>query len=85
MVTHMKTTVEVSGALLSRAKAVASRERTTLRALIEEGLRRLLDSRRVREPFRLRKASFGGRGLQPHLSDGDWERIRDLSYSGRGG
>ena len=85
MVAHMKTTVEVSSALLSRAKAVASREHTTLRALIEEGLRRLLDSRRARGPFRLRKASFGGRGLQSHLGDGDWERIRDLSYSGRGG
>jgi hypothetical protein len=39
MVTHMKTTVEIPDALAKAAREAASREGTTMRALIEEGLR----------------------------------------------
>lgn len=85
MVTHMKTTVEISDALADEAKAVARREKTTLRALIETGLRQLLRDRRRTARFRLRDASFGGRGLRPELRDGDWQRIREAAYEGRGG
>ena len=85
MVTHMKTTVEISDGLADEAKAVARRERTTLRALIEAGLREVLRDRRRRESFQLRDASFGGRGLRPELRDGDWQRIREAAYEGRGG
>lgn len=84
MVTHMKTTVEISDVLLEEAKSVASREHTTLRALMEEGLREALNKRKPRGAFRLRKASYRGKGLQPGLSEGSWERVRDLIYEGRG-
>jgi len=81
----MKTTVEISDALFEEAKAVASRERTTVRALIEDGLRRVLGERRTgRQAFVLRQASFKGRGLQPHVAEGGWERLRELTYEGRG-
>ena len=85
MVTHMKTTVEISDSLAEEAKAVAAREKTTLRALIEAGLRQVLSDRRRRVRFRLRDASFGGRGLQPEFREGDWRRIREAAYEGRGG
>lgn len=86
MVAHMKTTVEIADPLLLEAKAVAAREGTTLRELIEAGLRKAIDERRGGEAdFRLRRASFKGRGLQPHVRDGDWERLRELAYEGRGG
>lgn len=84
MGTHMKTTVEIPDSLLSEAKAAAVRERTTLKALLEEGLRWVLAQRRRRKPFRLRKVGFRGRGLQPGIREGDWEQIRDLIYQGRG-
>jgi hypothetical protein len=84
MVTHMKTTVELSDALLEEAKSVATRERTTLRAIVEEGLREVLKKRKRRGAFRLRKASFRGKGLQPGLTEGSWETVRDLIYEGRG-
>lgn len=80
----MKTTVEISDALLSAAKSTAADEGTTVRALIEEALRRLLDERRSRRKFRLRKASFKGKGLQPGMIEGDWDQVRDLIYEGRG-
>ena len=85
MGTHMKTTVEISNSLLVQAKALARRENTTLRALIEAGLRAVLRDRKRRAPFRLRDASFRGRGLQAEFRDGDWARIRDTAYDGRGG
>ncbi len=80
----MKTTVEISDALLKEAKRVAAREDTTVRALIEEGLRRTLEQRAAASRFRLRDASFGEGGLNPGLSEGSWERVRDLVYEGRG-
>jgi hypothetical protein len=47
----MKTTLDLDDDLLARAKALAARERTSLTALIEEGLRLRLQSRR-RKPGR---------------------------------
>lgn len=85
MGTHMKTTVEISKALFASARQVAERERTTLRALIEEGLRLALNKHRAPPKFRLKKASFCGKGLQAGFSLGNWESIRDEIYKGRGG
>lgn len=84
MATHMKTTVEIAEDLLRQAKAVAGKERTTLRALIEEGLRWALGKRRRRARFKLRKASVRGKGLQSGVAEGDWAALRDAIYTGRG-
>jgi hypothetical protein len=80
----MKTTIEISQAVLREAKAAAAREGTTVRALVEEGLRKILAERRTRAQFRLRKVTFRGRGLQEEIAEGGWEKLRDLSYRGRG-
>jgi hypothetical protein len=84
MVTHMKTTVEISDALLEAAKKVAAAEGTTLRELIEAGLRQTLTERKKPGKFRLRKASFRGKGLQGPLKGATWDRLREISYEGRG-
>ena len=80
----MKTTVEISDALLDEAKRVALSEESTLRELIEEGLRRSLDDRKKRKRFRLRRASWRGKGLQAGVSE-QWDRLRELAYEGHGG
>jgi hypothetical protein len=81
----MKTTIEISEATLNEARRLAAREGTTLRALIEEGLRRVLAERRVRQgPFRLRKATFKGSGLSPEFEPEGWAATRDAIYRGRG-
>jgi len=85
MVSHMKTTIQIPDALFAEARQVAQRERTTLRALVEQGLRRVIAERKRRGGFRLRKATFKGRGVQPHLAGASWDQIRELSYEGRGG
>ncbi|MDQ6771977.1 MAG: DUF2191 domain-containing protein [Candidatus Dormibacteraeota bacterium] len=79
----MKTTVEIAEPLLSRAKEVAALRRTTLRALIEAGLRQVLGEPGT-TPFTLRDASVGGQGMNPEFAEGSWERIREPAYDGRG-
>jgi hypothetical protein len=81
----MKTTLDISDVLLREARKVAARERTTLRALVEQGLRQVVADKKHRPAFRLRKASFKGRGLRPELIDAGWDRLRGLAYEGRGG
>jgi len=43
MVFHMKTTLEIPDTLMMRLKEEAARRRTTMSALVESALRRLLD------------------------------------------
>jgi hypothetical protein len=81
----MKTTVDLSDQLAAEAKELARREGTTLRALIERGLRWVLREGSQPSGFQLREAGFGGRGLQPEFQDGDWRRIQEAAYEGRGG
>jgi len=86
MVTHMKTTIDIADSVLESAKATASREGTTLRALVEEGLRTVLGKRRAKGTrFQLRDASFKGRGVQPGVDLGNWESVARATYEGRGG
>ena len=80
----MKTTVEISDALLDAAKKVAASEGTTLRDLIEAGLRQTLADRKKQGKFKLRKVSFRGKGLQAPLKGVSWDRLRDMAYEGRG-
>ena len=84
MDTHMKTTVEISDALLERARVVAGKENTTMRELIEEGLRRVLVESEKPRSFKLRKASFKGRGLQAGVEGHSMDAIREEIYRGRG-
>lgn len=82
MGTRMKTTVEIADPLLREAKRVAERDGTTLRDLIEIGLRRVLDERNdpSRKPFKLPDCSNPHAKLQPWIREGDWAQIRDIIY-----
>ena len=85
MGTHMKTTIEISDALLEAARRVAAREGTTLGALVEAGLGQVVAASERREPsFRLRDASFAGRRLRPEWRDAGWEEPRRAAYEDRG-
>ena len=80
----MKTTVELSDALLRDAKRVAVKRQTTVRALIEQGLRHAIAEPTAGRSFKLRRAAFKGDGLVSGRSLQDWASIRDLTYSERG-
>lgn len=81
----MKTTVEISDALLAEARELAAREGKTLRALIEQGVRHVLHEHKRAKKFRLRDGSFKGEGFQSDFAEADWDSIRDAIYKGRGG
>lgn len=80
----MKTTIEISDALLRDVRKKAAKEGLTVRALVERGLRRVLAEAKPQQPFRLRRASFKGNGLRPELRNASWEKLRDLAYEDRG-
>jgi thiamine monophosphate kinase len=65
MVAHMKTTIDISDALFVSVKTLAQQSQTTMRALIEEGLRRILrDANANTEPaFKLKDARVYGQEL----------------------
>lgn len=81
----MKTTIDIYDSLLEEVRQQASREKTSVKALVEEGLRKLMADRKQKTDFRLRKTTFKGRGLQAHIADASWEQIREIAYKGRGG
>ena len=81
----MKTTLDISDPLLNEARKLAAREGTTLRAIVERGLRSVLKNSRQDKAFKLRDGSFKGEGLQPEFQDASWEQIRSAIYEGRGG
>ncbi len=76
----MKTTVNLPDELVREAQELARRERTTLRELIETGLRTVVKQRSRKASFVLEDASVDGQGLQSNFRDAPWERIRDAIY-----
>lgn len=81
----MRTSFDLPDALFAKAKRLAQARGTTLRELTIEGLEAVIDRHRSRARFVLRDASYGDGGLADGVDETDWERIRDLSYEGRGG
>lgn len=84
MVSNMKTTIDIPAPLLGQAKAVAVEEGTTLRRLVEEGLRLVIERRVEPVGFKLRSASFRGEGVQPGVDLERWDQLRGFIYQGRG-
>ena len=80
----MKTTIEIADTILIEAKRVAHEEGTTVRALVEDGLRQVLQDRRTPRAFRLRRVTFAGNGLQADFRGASWAQICDATYQGRG-
>jgi len=80
----MKTTIQLPDSLLNEVRKLAKEEQTILKALMEEGLRRIIAERRQRGSFKLRRVTFKGSGLQANMKGANWERIRDISYKGHG-
>lgn len=79
----MKTTLDLDDELVKRAKACAARERKSLTALIEEGLRL-----RLRRRFSTRSGAIdlpvfkGGRGFAAGIDPGSNRSIYDAADDG---
>ena len=82
MVTHMKTTIEISDRLLEELRDRARSGGTTMRRLLEEAITSYL-AEEGHGSYVLPDCSFSGNGLQPGLSEGDWDTIRTMIYEDR--
>lgn len=80
----MKTTIELPDDLLVRGKAVARRENSSLKALIEEGLRLALRARTRKRGAPFAVQPFKGDGMSAEFTGAGWEKIRDEIYRDRG-
>jgi hypothetical protein len=80
----MKTTIDVSDALMLEAKTLAQKHGITLRSLIERGLEKELQDLRQPKPYKMRDFSVHGNGLQPGQELLSWAEVRDMIYEGRG-
>ncbi|HEX9033550.1 MAG TPA: type II toxin-antitoxin system VapB family antitoxin [Streptosporangiaceae bacterium] len=79
----MKTTVELPDELLREAQRIAKEESTTLRSLVEEGLRAVITRHRSGSAFVLRDASVSGHGLRPEAKTASWSDLREIIYGDR--
>lgn len=77
----MKTTVDISDAVLTAARELAKREKTSVKALIERGLRSELAKAECESDFRLRRVSVGGKGLRRDNPQARWDSLRELAYT----
>jgi Arc/MetJ family transcription regulator len=76
----MKTTVHITDALLKEAQTIAARDGTTLKELVDEGLRKVIKERKEAKPFKLEDGSVHGEGLSPEFRDATFEEILAASY-----
>ncbi|CAN5878316.1 hypothetical protein BH23GEM9_BH23GEM9_08530 [soil metagenome] len=79
----MKTTVEIQTALLERARRHAKKAGKPLRAIIEEGLRRVLEAEASAPDYRLPDYSVGEPGAPNPLESLSWQDLREEIYGGR--
>jgi Arc/MetJ family transcription regulator len=79
----VKTTVEISDALLARAKRHARRVGKPLRALVEEGLRHVLEADATSATYELPDRRVGAPGGTNPLERYSWQDLRDEIYGGR--
>ena len=78
----MKTTIEIHDELMRRAKRYAKRTGRPLRAVVEEGLRRVLsDAVQPTPRYKLPDCSVGDADAPDPLDAWSWQDLRDEIYA----
>jgi hypothetical protein len=82
MLEHMRTSIDIPDLLLRRAKRVARERGVSLKQLVIDGLRTVVE-RQANGPsaHRMKDCSFGQGGLVDGLSWSDTERMNELVYA----
>ena len=79
----MKTTVDIHDELLKRAKCHAKKTGQPLRAVVEQGIRLVLEAEAKRRPYKLPDRSVGKPGDPFPLASYTWDELRDIIYNDR--
>ena len=77
----MKTTVDIHDELMARAKRYAKRTGRPLRAVVEEGLRRVLSDTSRSAPYELPDRSVGDSNSADPLDALSWQDLREEIYA----
>jgi hypothetical protein len=80
----MKTTIEIADDLFERTQRAARQQKTTFRALTEQGLRLVLQERTHPKTRKLPPLVTVKGGLTKEFRSASWEQFRDEIYRGRG-
>jgi hypothetical protein len=81
----MKTTIEIADDLFERAQRLARKEKTTFRALTEQGLRLVLKQGQAKSTkWTWAPVTVNGEGLTEEFKNASWGKIRDAIYRGHG-
>ncbi len=78
----MKTTIEIQDVLLDRAKRYAKSVGKPFRAVVEEGLRRILSERALPGAYAMPDASVGDPEASDPLEALSWQDLRAEIYGG---
>ena len=79
----MKTTLDIHDELLFQAKRHAKDTGRPLRAVVEEGLRSVLQSIERHPPYRLPDLRVGDPEAPDPLETYSWPELREVIYGGR--
>lgn len=79
----VKSTFDINDVLLARAKRHARKLGKPLRELVEEGLRRVLESSSATQRYELPNRAVGTAGAPNPLEELSWSELRDEIYGGR--
>lgn len=80
----MKTTLDIHDELLARAKRHAKETGRPLRAVVEDGLRRVVEAAASPNPYKLPDLRMGDPDAPNPLATYSWSELRELVY-GRSG
>lgn len=80
----MKTTIDIHDSLLERARHLARETGRPLRAVVEDGLRRVLDETDRATPYRMPDRSVGSPDDPNPLEAMSWQDVRSEIYGGDG-
>ena len=80
----MKTTLDIHDELLARAKRHARATGRPLRAVVEDGLRRVLEPSNRRRKYALPDLRAGDPDAPDPLDQYSWPELRELIYSDPG-
>jgi hypothetical protein len=81
----MKTTIEIADDLFERVQGLARKEKTTFRAITEQGLRLMLDKKQAKsKKWQWKPLVVQGGSLTDEFKNASWEKFRDEIYKGHG-
>ena len=78
---NMKTTIDIHDELLTRAKRYARKTGRSLRAVVEDGLRRTLSAADTHHRYVLPDHSVGQPGERDPLEAYSWQDLREIIYA----